>query len=148
MVDTPASHLGQIREAGGDSVTFHVEAVEDPQAVIALAREHELGVGVACNPATPVEQVAAAASGADLVLVMSVHPGYSGQAFIQESLDRVRLLRELVGPDVLIQVDGGVTAGNVRSIRDAGADLIVAGSSVFYEDDVGLAYGGLAASVA
>jgi ribulose-phosphate 3-epimerase len=148
MVDVPTAHFGQIREAGGDSVTFHVEVVDDPRAAIAAAREHELAVGVACNPGTPVDQVAAAAGhGADLLLLMSVHPGYSGQVFIPESIDRVRRLRELVGPDVLIQVDGGVTADNVRAVRDAGADLIVAGSSVFYQHDIGRAYRALAASV-
>jgi len=148
MVDAPTAHFGQIREAGGDSVTFHLEVAADVRAAIALAREHDLAVGVACNPDTPIEQLAAAAGhGVDLLLVMSVHPGYSGQAFIPGSLDRVRRLRELVGPDVLIQVDGGVTADNARAVRDAGASLIVAGSSVFYQDDIGRAFRGLAAAV-
>ena len=148
MVDDPREQLKLIAAAGGDSVTFHVEVVEDPQAVIALAREHGLGVGVACNPDTPVEQLAAAGRGADLVLCMSVHPGYSGQPFLPASLERLGRLRELVGPDLLVQVDGGVTGENVAAVRDAGANLIVAGSSIFYHDDIAAAYGALAAAVA
>jgi ribulose-phosphate 3-epimerase len=148
MVEAPTSHFLQVKEAGGDSVTFHVEAVDDPGAAVALAREHALGVGVACNPDTPLEQVVAASGGADLVVCMSVHPGYSGQAFLPGSLARIRRLRELVGPDLLIQADGGITAGNVRAVAAAGADLIVAGSAVFSSDDIGAAYAGLAGAIA
>jgi ribulose-phosphate 3-epimerase len=141
MVESPLPLFSQIKEAGGDGVTFHLETVDDPRAAIAVAREHDLAVGVACNPGTPVEQLASAVShGADLALVMSVHPGYSGQAFIPESVERVRRLRELLGPDALIQVDGGVGAGNVHAVHEAGADLIVAGSSIFNQDDIAGAY--------
>jgi ribulose-phosphate 3-epimerase len=147
MVDDPTDQLRLIAAAGGDSVTFHVEVVEDPQAVIALAREHGLGVGVACNPDTPVEQAAAAARGADLVLCMTVHPGYSGQTFLPGSLDRLHRLRELVDGELLVQVDGGLTAENVAAVRAAGADLIVAGSAIFHQDDIASAYRGLAAAV-
>ncbi len=147
MVDDPTDQLRLIAAAGGDSVTFHVEVVEDPQAVIALAREHGLGVGVACNPDTPVEQAAAAARGADLVLCMTVHPGYSGQTFLPGSLDRLQRLRELVDGELLVQVDGGLTAENVAAVRAAGADLIVAGSAIFHQDDIASAYRCLAAAV-
>lgn len=148
MVDDPTDQLRLIAAAGGDSVTFHVEVVDDPQALVAHAREHGIGVGVACNPDTPVEQLAQAARGADLALCMSVHPGYSGQRFLPESIERIARLRELLDPGVLIQVDGGVTADNVGAVRAAGADLIVAGSAIFYQDDVAAAYSALAASVA
>jgi ribulose-phosphate 3-epimerase len=148
MVEAPTSHFPQVKDAGGDSVTFHVEAVDDPGAAVTLAREHDLGVGVACNPDTPLEQVAAASRGADLVVCMTVHPGYSGQAFLPGSLDRIRRLRELVGPDMLIQADGGITAANVRDVVTAGADLIVAGSAVFSSDDIGGAYTGLTDAIA
>lgn len=135
MVDNPASHFGEIAESGGDSVTFHVEAVDDPTATIALVREHGLEVGVAFNPETEVETAVAAAQGADLILCMSIHPGYSGQEFLPESLERLRRARSLAGDDLFVQVDGGIGAGNARQVYEAGASLIVAGSAIFdYED--------------
>jgi ribulose-phosphate 3-epimerase len=148
MVADPAAQLAQIAAAGGDSVTFHLEAVDDPAAVIAKAREEGLGVGLAFNPETPVEAAAAAAEGADLALCMSVHPGYSGQAFIPESLERVRRLRELVPAATLVQIDGGVGPTNVRAVREAGADLLVAASAIFYAGDIAIAYRRLAAAIA
>ena len=148
MVDDPTEQLRLIKAAGGDSVTFHLEAGPDVPGIVALARELDLGVGLAVNPGTDVEQAAAALDGADLALLMSVHPGYSGQKFIPESLERLRRLRELVGPDVLIQVDGGVDGGNVRAVHEAGADLIVAGSAIFHRDDVPGAYAGLVRALA
>jgi len=143
MVADPEPHFGQIRAAGGDSVTFHVEAVVDARATAAAARELGLAVGLAFNPGTSAEEAAAAAEGADLVLCMSVVPGYSGQDFLPESIERLRRLRGLVAPEQLVQVDGGITAANVRAVREAGADLVVAGSAVFGPADVGAAYASL-----
>ncbi len=150
MVGEPESHFQQIREAGGDSVTFHLEVCSDLPKAAALARSLGLGVGLAFNPDTPVEEAAEAvlASGIELALCMSVHPGYSGQAFLPESLDRIRRLRELVGGRALVQVDGGLRDGNIRAVREAGADLIVAGSAIFGSDDVAGAYAGLADALA
>jgi len=113
MVDDPVHHFDAIAEAGGDSVTFHVEAADDPATVIRAARERELQVGVAFNPGTAPEAAAAAADGADLVLCMSINPGYSGQEFMPEAVERVRTLRGLLPPEVHIQVDGGVGLENV-----------------------------------
>lgn len=143
MVADPEPHFEQIREAGGDSVTFHVEVCDDVQRAAGLARDLGLGVGIAFNPDTPVEAVASVSAGVDLVLCMSVHPGYSGQAFIPESVDRLRRVRSLLPAETLVQVDGGISVSNVQAVRDAGADLIVAGSSVFREKDVAGAYAGL-----
>ena len=141
MVDNPERHIPQVAQAGGDSVTFHVEASADPAATIVLAREHGLQVGIACNPQTPVTELAAAvAAGADVALCMSINPGYSGQEFMPGALDRVRELRSLVSPEVFVQVDGGVDNDNVRSIYDAGAALIVAGSSIFAREDLPRSY--------
>jgi ribulose-phosphate 3-epimerase len=140
MVDDPVHHFPQIAGAGGDSVTFHVEAVRDPAAVIAAAHGLGLQVGVAFSPETAPETAAAAAPGADLVLCMSIHPGYSGQAFMPEALGRIRRLRELVPAATHVQVDGGVGVENVRDLRAAGADLLVAGTSVFGHEDVPRAY--------
>src|SRR5688572_13745068 len=96
MVDNPVHHFQEIAESGGDSVTFHVEVTEDAGEVVEAARGLGLGVGVACNPRTPVEELADAAQAADLALCMSIEPGYSGQAFMPEALPRIRRLRDLL----------------------------------------------------
>jgi len=140
MVDNPVHHFPQIARAGGDSVTFHYEAVDDVPATIAVAREHGLGVGVAFNPETEPEAVAKFAGAADLVLCMSIHPGYSGQKFMPETLGRIRRLRPLLPESVQIQVDGGIDIHNARSVYDAGATLLVAGSAVFDREDLQRAY--------
>jgi ribulose-phosphate 3-epimerase len=140
MVDNPVRHFPQIARAGGDSVTFHYEVVADVPGTIAAAREHGLEVGVAFNPETQPEDVARIAAGVDLVLCMSIHPGYSGQAFMPQAVERIRRLRALLPADVLIQVDGGIDSDNVRSVYDAGARLIVAGSAIFAREDLPRSY--------
>ena len=147
MVDNPARHFEEIAASGGDSVTFHVEVVDDVPGLLAQAREHGLGAGVAFNPGTDVDAAAAAANlGADLCLCMSIEPGYSGQELMESSYGRIEQLRGLV--DCLVQVDGGIKPENVRRVRDAGADLLVVGSGIFAADDVGRAYGELVQAVA
>ncbi len=148
MIDEPERQFESVRAAGGDSVTFHVEAVEDPAGTIASARGLGLGAGVAFNPETEVARAAAAAETADLALCMSIHPGLSGQKFMPEALGRIAELRRLLPAEVHVQVDGGIHADNVRSVRDAGADLLVAGSAVFWTDDPATAYRSLAAEIA
>jgi ribulose-phosphate 3-epimerase len=140
MVDNPTRHFPQIAHAGGDSATFHYEAVEDVPATIAAARAHGLEVGVAFNPQTEPEEVAKVAGGADLVLCMSINPGYSGQKFMPEVLGRIARLRAALPETVRIQVDGGIDSDNVRSVYDAGATLIVAGSAIFGREDLSRAY--------
>jgi ribulose-phosphate 3-epimerase len=140
MTEHPDRHFRAVAEAGGDSVTFHHEAVDDIAAVAARARELGLAVGLAFNPETQPEDAAAAAGEVDLVLCMSIHPGYSGQKFMPEALDRIRRLRELLPDDKPIQVDGGVGLDNVGELRDAGASLLVAGSSIYGGEDPGTAY--------
>jgi len=140
MVDEPRKHFPQFAEAGADSVTFHFEAVEDVPATIRLAREQELQVGVAFNPDTEPEDVAAVAGGADFVLCMGIYPGYSGQPFRPDTTERVRRLRAALADDVYIQVDGGVGQDNIRELRDAGVDLFVAGNSIFGREDLPRAY--------
>jgi ribulose-phosphate 3-epimerase len=141
MVESPEKHFRAVAEAGGDSVTVHYEACADLPGVIRQARELELGVGVAFNPETePDDVVAVAGELVDLVLCMSIHPGYSGQPFRPESIPRVRRLRELLPDGVHVQVDGGVGPDNVTEIRDAGANLFVAGTSVFGQEDIAEAY--------
>ena len=140
MVREPEKHFEAIAKAGGDSVTFHVEACDAPARTIALARSLGLGVGVAFSPETAVEDAVAAAAGADLVLCMAIHPGYSGQAFMPDAFDRITRLRALLPDEVRVQVDGGVNRETALAARDAGADLLVAGSAIFWKDDPASAY--------
>ena len=147
MVEDPEPHFQSIASAGGDSVTFHVEAVEDRLGAIAHARSLGLGVGVALNPGTPVEEAVAAADGADLVLCMSIHPGYSGQAYMPEATKRIRELRSALSPEVRLQVDGGINGETIGEARTAGADLLVAGSAIFWRDDPAAAYRELSEAV-
>jgi ribulose-phosphate 3-epimerase len=148
MVTNPEHHFPQVKAAGGDSVTFHVEVCEEPWNAIALARAHELGVGVAFKPKTRVEDAVAASLGADLVLCMSIEPGYSGQEFMPEALPRISELRSQLHERVVVQVDGGITHDNVRSVYEAGAEAIVAGTAVFGFEDVNRAYNRLVRSLA
>jgi ribulose-phosphate 3-epimerase len=143
MVDNPLRHFPQIEKAGGDSVTFHYEAVDDVSATIAAARAHGLGVGVAFNPESEPEAVAAVSADADVVLCMSIHPGYSGQKFMVDALGRIARTRAALPETIHVQVDGGIDDDNVRAVRDAGASLIVAGSAIFHRDDPAAAYRGL-----
>lgn len=148
MVDEPRRHFEAVAQAGGDSVTFHIEAVDDPAAVAREAREHGLEVGLSFKPETEPEQVAEVAEAFDLVLCMSIEPGYSGQPFMPEALGRIERLSRLLPEHVLIQVDGGVGRENIRLVRDAGARLFVAGTSIFGRDDIARAYEELVADLA
>ena len=144
MVEQPGRHLEEIAEAGGDSVTFHYEAADDVAELAAQARGLGLGVGLAFKPETEPEQAAESADDVDLVLCMSIEPGYSGQAFMPEAIPRIERLRALLPEAKHVQVDGGVAADNAPSLREAGADLLVAGTSIFGADDIAEAYRQLA----
>jgi ribulose-phosphate 3-epimerase len=148
MVDNPLHHFPQIAGAGGDSATFHFEVVDDVPATIAAARGHGLQVGVAFNPESEPEDVAAVAAGADLVLCMSIHPGYSGQKFMPDAVGRIGRLRAALPEDVPIQVDGGIDHETIGPAHAAGANVLVAGSAIFGHGDPGGAYRGLVQDVA
>jgi ribulose-phosphate 3-epimerase len=141
MVENPAKYFEPIAEAGGDSVTVHFEAVDDLRATIRAAREQELQVGVAFNPETEPEDVAAAVGAdADFVLCMAIHPGYSGQEFREETFGRVERLRAALPKETYIQVDGGVGAENAKQLYEFGATLLVAGAAIFSREDLPRAY--------
>ena len=140
MVERPAKYFEAVAKAGGDSVTFHYEAVDDVAATVAAARAQGLQAGVAFNPETEPESVAAATGDADLALCMAIHPGYSGQPFREETFGRVERLRAALPESIHIQVDGGVVPENIRRLRDCGATLLVAASSIFARDDPPAAY--------
>jgi ribulose-phosphate 3-epimerase len=140
MTETPEQHFRAIAAAGGDSVTVHYEACRDLPAVARAAQEHRLECGLAFKPETAVPDVAQEADPFDLVLCMSIEPGYSGQPFMSEAFDRIRRLRELLPPGKHVQVDGGVGADNIRAVHEAGADLLVAGSAIFGKEDLTRTY--------
>jgi ribulose-phosphate 3-epimerase len=147
MVEAPERHYKAIAQAGGDSVTIHHEACNDLRQASAAARDHGLAVGLAFNPETAPDAVAAEATHFDLVLCMSIHPGYSGQAFMPETLARVQALRRLLPDRMPIQVDGGVSDRNVQALTAAGAQLLVVGTAIFARPDPAAAYVELADSV-
>lgn len=138
MMTNADNYLASLREAGADSVTVHVEAYPYPDPIAAKAKSVGLGFGLAINPPTPFEAIDSYIEGCDLILVMSVNPGFGGQSFISEVLTKVEAARKKVDSMGLvtdIQVDGGIGPDNVRRARDAGANIFVAGSSVFRADD-------------
>jgi ribulose-phosphate 3-epimerase len=142
MTETPEQHFAAIKKAGGDSVTVHYEACPDLNAVVLAARAHDLQVGLAFKPETSAAYAAHAAisSGVDIVLCMSIEPGYSGQEFMREALDRIRVVRSVLSREVHVQVDGGIGPENIKAAHDAGASLFVAGTSIFAREDLPRAY--------
>jgi ribulose-phosphate 3-epimerase len=142
MTVSPEHHFAALAEAGADSVTVHLEACPNLGEVVRLAREQELEVGLAFKPVTEVAQAVQAAHelGVDLVLCMSIEPGYSGQEFRPDALPRLAELRRLLRPEIHVQVDGGIGPETVRAAHDAGADLFVAGTAIFGREDLPRAY--------
>ena len=138
MTLNPDHYLEALKDAGADLVTVHIEVFPDPGPVAASAREVGLDFGLVLNPPTPVASVEPFVELADMVVVMSVNPGFGGQDFIPEVLVKVEQLRNLVdsaGLDTDIEIDGGIDPTTIRSARQAGADVFVAGTSVFRADD-------------
>ena len=146
MIERPAEQVEEFAKAGADCITIHQEA--DPHAHRTLAAIREAGclAGLALNPGTPADSIAELGDAADLLLCMTVNPGWGGQAFIPASAAKVARMRALAPEEVLIQVDGGVDDATVGSVADAGASLFVAGSAVFGKDDPGAAYRAIAAA--
>jgi ribulose-phosphate 3-epimerase len=139
MIEQPERQLEAFAKAGADSITFHAEATAHANRTLAAIRELGCLAGVAINPGTPVEAVVELRDLADIVLCMTVNPGWGGQTFIPTSPDKVSRLEPLVG-DAKIEVDGGIDATTVGSVAQAGASLFVAGSAVFGADDPGAAF--------
>ncbi len=134
MVERPEHQIEKFVEAGADLITFHWEATAHPHRLARLIRESGRRAGIAINPGTPVEVLTDLLEEVDVVLVMSVDPGYAGQAFLPRSLGRVRRLKRVIeqaGLPVEIEVDGGINPTNARSVYEAGADILVAASALF-----------------
>ena len=137
MIEHPDAFLADFAAAGAAVITVHQEACRHLHRTVAAIREAGCRAGVALNPATPVETLADILPDLDVVLVMSVNPGFGGQAFIPHAVDKVRRLRRTIrdrGLDTRIEVDGGVAPANARALVEAGADILVAGSAVFSGD--------------
>ena len=138
MTTNPDVFTGELREAGGNLLSVHIEVFPDPEPVARRAREDGLDFGLVVSPDTPFEAVAPYVELCDQVLIMTVRPGFGGQAFITEALDKVKRVRELVDSSGLatdIQVDGGITPVTARLARAAGANVFVAGTAIFGQED-------------
>jgi ribulose-phosphate 3-epimerase len=138
MTLNPDAYLEELKAAGADLVTVHMEVFPNPVAVAARARDVGLGFGLVINPPTPAEAVEPFIELADMVLVMSVNPGFGGQKFMPEvlgKLERVRKFVDSAGLATDIEIDGGIDMTTIRSAREAGADIFVAGTSVFQAED-------------
>ena len=138
MTTNPEAYLPDLAEAGANLVTMHIEAVPDPTRAAGKARENGLDFGLVCNPATPFEEIAPFAELCDVILLMSVEPGFGGQSFMTGVLDKVKIAREWVEESGLatdIQIDGGITPATATQAAAAGANVFVAGSAVFGADD-------------
>ena len=140
MVVDPEKLVEPFAKAGADSITFHIEATDDPQSVIDLIKATGTKVGISIKPATPLAEIEPYYDQIDLVLVMSVDPGFGGQGYIDGSTERIEkvkqmLIEKCVENRVLIEVDGGIKLHNAKEVIDAGADVLVAGSAIFGADD-------------
>ena len=143
MLSEPGPYLKIFREAGADLLTIHIEAVPQPRPLLAEIRSLGAGVGLALNPPTPVAALEEFLPDCNLVLVMSVMPGFGGQKFEPVALEKLRRLRELAGRELLLSVDGGINHDTAGSCVAAGADLLIAGSALFSTDDYGRFIGDL-----
>jgi ribulose-phosphate 3-epimerase len=135
MISEPLRYAPAFRQAGADGITFHVETVADPAAAAREIRKLGCDVGITLNPGTPVERLAAALAEVDLVLVMSVEPGFGGQSFREDQLAKVRWLKSRLGPRQRVEIDGGINALTAAQARAAGVDWFVVGSAVFDAPD-------------
>ena len=137
MIEEPERYIREFHEAGADILTVHVEAVRHLDRTLNAIREEGMKAGIALNPATPVSLISNVIGSVDMVLLMSVNPGFGGQSYIGYVTDKIRELRQMsdiLNPELDIEVDGGINTENVGTILEAGANVIVAGSSVFKGD--------------
>jgi len=140
MVIEPEKLVEPFAKAGADLITFHIEATDDPDSVIDLIRSAGAQVGISIKPSTSLSEIEPYYDKIDLILVMSVEPGFGGQGYIEESTDRIRnikkrLTEECLQDKVSIEVDGGIKLHNAKEVIDAGADILVAGSAIFKTED-------------
>jgi ribulose-phosphate 3-epimerase len=150
MIEDPERHIAPFAAAGADGITVHAEAAPHLHHTIQQIHELNCRAGVALNPATPLEAIGEAARYADVLLCMSVNPGWGGQRFIPATLERLPRMRELaaLGERTVVEVDGGIGPDTAAAACTAGANVLVAGSAIFGADSPGDAYGALVGTVA
>jgi ribulose-phosphate 3-epimerase len=135
MITDPEMYAPRFIEAGCDNITFHIEAARDPVKLIETIHAAGCGASITLNPATPVEAIAKVAPLCDMVLVMTVNPGFGAQAFMDDAARKCIRIRQLVGPGVRIQVDGGINKDTAGTVVGYGADTLVAGNAIFAQKD-------------
>lgn len=139
MVEHPDTQIESFAKAGADIITFHVEAAKHPHRVLQAIKSAGCKAGICLNPGTPLSMVEELLDDLDMIVIMSVNPGYGGQKFIPSSLDKIARLKAMLtkaGSKAEIEVDGGVTVDNCRALAEAGADVLVAGSAVYKAQDI------------
>jgi ribulose-phosphate 3-epimerase len=148
MIDNPEQFVGPFREAGADGLTIHVEAIADPRPILERIRSSGAWAGLALNPPTPLSAIEASLPFCDLVLVMSVMPGFGGQQFDGRALDKLRALAARNDLDAFLEVDGGIAPETIGACAEAGAEFFVTGTAVFRTSDYGEAMRQLKSAVA
>lgn len=144
MIEDPDRYVRDFAEAGSDIITVHAEAAVHLHRTVHLIRELGAQAGVSVNPATPLAEIEEIIGDIDLLLIMTVNPGFGGQTFIEGMLPKIQKARAMLdrlSPDALLEVDGGITLRNIGTVKEAGADIFVAGSAIFLSDDYGQTIG-------
>ncbi len=135
MISEPERYAERFAEAGANHITFHIEVAEDPPELINKLHELDCTAGICLNPETPVESIIDVAPLCDMVLVMTVHPGFGGQEFLPDAAKKIVQVREIVGPEIRIEVDGGIDPHTTPIVVSYGADTLVAGNAIFGKSD-------------
>lgn len=135
MISEPSKFADQFIEAGADHITFHIETANQPQKLIDKLHNSGCSAGICLNPETPVEAIKSVGPLCDMVLVMTVRPGFGGQKFMHEAAKKISRVREIVGPDIRIEVDGGIDPKTTPIVVSYGADTLVAGNAIFAKKD-------------
>jgi ribulose-phosphate 3-epimerase len=131
MISEPRKYIPEFIKAGADNITFHIEVEPNPTDLIKLLHDKGKTAGLCLNPETPVSKIEKYAHLADMILVMTVHPGFGGQSFMQEAADKIKPIRQIVGPNIRIEVDGGIDPDTTPIVTGLGADTLVAGFAIF-----------------
>ncbi len=135
MISEPDEYAERFIEAGVDHITFHIEVAKEPEKLIDKLHKLDCSAGICLNPETPVKAIEKVAPLCDMVLVMTVHPGFGGQEFMPDAAKKVATIRQIVGPDIRIEVDGGIDPQTTPIVVSYGADTLVAGNAIFSETD-------------
>ncbi len=135
MIMEPAKYAEAFIKAGVDNITFHIEVAPNPADLIKKIHDAGISAGLCLNPETPVSKIEKYAHLADMILVMTVHPGFGGQSFIQAAANKIKPIRQIVGPDIRIEVDGGIDSKTASIVTELGADTLVAGNAIFGKPD-------------